>query len=109
MPLYLQDFPLPEHYVLFLVAGALVVALLFPMFRLYEPQRGVSIIEEVRSLVLAWLLVTGLIGGAIFATKTGDSFSRVWVTLWLAGGFRCDRRLARVGASGPADAAAPRP
>ncbi len=84
---YLRDFPLPEHYVLFLVAGALVVAFLFPMFRLYEPQRGVSIIEEVRSLVLAWLLVTGLIGGAIFATKSGDSFSRVWVTLWLAGGF----------------------
>jgi putative colanic acid biosynthesis UDP-glucose lipid carrier transferase len=84
---YLREFPLPEHYVLFLVAGALVVAFLFPMFRLYEPQRGVSIIEEVRSLVLAWLLVTGLIGGAIFATKTGDSFSRVWVTLWLAGGF----------------------
>jgi putative colanic acid biosynthesis UDP-glucose lipid carrier transferase len=84
--LYLQDFPLPERYVLFLVTGALAVAALFPMFRLYEPQRGVSVIEEIRSLVLAWLLVTGLVGGAIFATKSGDAFSRVWVTLWLAGG-----------------------
>ena len=50
---YLRDFPMPEHYVLFLVAGALVVAFLFPIFRLYEPQRGVSIVEEVRRLVFA--------------------------------------------------------
>ncbi len=84
--LYLQDFPLPERYVLFLVVGALAVAALFPMFRLYEPQRGVSVVEEIRSLVFAWLLVTGLVGGAIFATKSGDAFSRVWVSVWLAGG-----------------------
>jgi putative colanic acid biosynthesis UDP-glucose lipid carrier transferase len=84
---YLREFPLPERYVLFLIAGALAVIALFPIFRLYEPQRGVSIVEEIRRLVFAWLLVTGLIGGAIFATKTGDAFSRVWVTIWLSGGF----------------------
>ena len=84
---YLEVFPLPENYGLFLVAGALVVAALFPMFRLYDPQRGVSLFEEMRQLVLAWLLVAAMVGGTIFATKTGESFSRVWVALWLGGGF----------------------
>ena len=84
---YLGGFGLPVHYALFLVAGALAIAALFPMFRLYEPQRGVSIIEELRHLSLAWLLLTGLVGGALFATKSGDAFSRVWVGIWLAGGF----------------------
>ena len=84
---YLGGFGLPVHYALFMVAGALAIAALFPMFRLYEPQRGVSIIEELRRLSFAWLFLTGLVGGAIFATKSGDTFSRVWVGIWLAGGF----------------------
>ncbi len=84
---YLEVFPLPENYGLFLVAGALAVAAVFPMFRLYDPQRGVSLFEEMRQLVLAWLLVAAMVGGTIFATKTGESFSRVWVAAWLSGGF----------------------
>ncbi len=84
---YFGYVPMPEHYVLFLAAGALAVGALFPLFRLYEPQRGNPVIEEVRRLFLAWLLVAGLVGVAIFATKTGDAYSRVWVTMSLAGGF----------------------
>ena len=33
----------------------------------------------------AWLLLAALAGGAIFATKMGDTYSRVWVSAWLAG------------------------
>ena len=80
---YLGSFAPPDHYLLFLAVGALAVAAVFPMFRLYEPQRGAGIADELRRLVFAWMLLAALTGGAIFATKMGDTFSRVWVSAWL--------------------------
>jgi putative colanic acid biosynthesis UDP-glucose lipid carrier transferase len=83
---YLDDWLPPERYLLFMFAGAVTVAALFPMFSLYDPQRGISMTEELRRLVLAWGTTAALTGGTIFATKMGDAFSRVWVSLWLGGG-----------------------
>ena len=57
------------------------------MFRLYEPQRGAGLAEELRRLLVAWMLLAALVGGTMFATKTGIGFSRVWVSAWLLGGF----------------------
>lgn len=90
---YLNAFTLPEHYLLFLGAGALAVAAVFPLLRLYEPQRGAGLGEEVRRLLFAWLLLAALTGGTIFATKSGDGFSRVWVSAWLLGGFAATATL----------------
>jgi len=84
---YLGSFTLPDHYLFFVAAGALTVAAVFPMFSLYEPHRGASIAEELRRLTVAWLLITALVGLAIFATKMGDTYSRVWVGAWLLGGY----------------------
>ena len=84
--LYLGEAWPPERYLLFLVGGAVTIAALFPMFSLYDPQRGISLTEELRRLVLAWAIVAALAGGTIFATKMGDAFSRVWVGMWLGGG-----------------------
>lgn len=84
---YLGGPAFPERYVLFVLAGALALAAFFPLFGLYQPQRGVSIAHEIRQLFLAWLLLTGLVVAALFATKTGETFSRVWVAIWLSGGF----------------------
>ena len=90
---YLGSFALPEHYLLFLGAGALAVAAVFPLLRLYEPQRGAGLGEDVRRLLFAWLLLAALTGGTIFATKTGDGYSRVWVAAWLVGGFAATAAL----------------
>jgi len=84
--LYLGDWPPADHYLVFLGTGAMTIAALFPLFSLYEPQRGISLAEELRRLVLAWGMLAALSGGMIFATKMGDAFSRVWVSTWLAGG-----------------------
>ncbi len=84
---YLDSFALPDHYVAFVVIGALGVAIVLPLFRLYEPQRGSGVADEMRRLTFAWLVVAALVGGAIFATKVGETYSRVWVGAWLAGGF----------------------
>ena len=83
---YLEEWLPPEHYLLFLAAGAMAVAVLFPLFKLYEPQRGVSLTEELRRLVLAWGMLAAITSAVLFATKTGISFSRVWVGLWLVSG-----------------------
>ncbi len=85
--LYLGDVWPPERYLLFLAAGAVTILALFPLAGLYQPQRGVSLTEELRRLVLAWAILAAFAGGAIFATKMGDAFSRIWVSAWLGGGF----------------------
>jgi len=51
--LYLGSWPPPEHYQLFMAGGALGIAALFPLFSLYEPQRGMSVAEEFRNLLFA--------------------------------------------------------
>jgi putative colanic acid biosynthesis UDP-glucose lipid carrier transferase len=84
---YLGSYSLPDHYLLFLAVGVLAVAVVFPLFELYEPQRGAGMAEELRRLVFAWLLLTAITGAAMFATKMGETYSRVWVTAWLIGGF----------------------
>ena len=68
-------------------AGAVTIVALFPAFGLYGPQRGASLADELRNLLLAWLVIAALAAGALFATKSGEAFSRVWVAAWLAGGF----------------------
>ena len=84
---YLGSFDPPEHYLLFMAAGALAVSAVFPLFDLYEPQRGAGLAEELRRITFAWMLLAAVTGFTIFATKTGDGYSRVWVSAWLAGGF----------------------
>ena len=85
--LYRPEVITPEPYVLFAIAGAVTVVALFPAFGLYDPQRGASLADELRNLLLAWLGIAALAAGALFATKLGEVFSRVWVAAWLAGGF----------------------
>jgi putative colanic acid biosynthesis UDP-glucose lipid carrier transferase len=79
----LGDFELPEHYVLALLGMALLAAALFAWAGLYEPQRGVTLFEELRRLVNASLLLAAAWAGFMFLSKTGIAFSRVWSIYWL--------------------------
>jgi putative colanic acid biosysnthesis UDP-glucose lipid carrier transferase len=85
--IYLGEPYPPERYVLFLLVATLSIVLIFPLFRLYEPQRGASLADELRQLLLAWALLGALVIGMIFATQSGLAFSRVWVGSWLIGSF----------------------
>jgi putative colanic acid biosynthesis UDP-glucose lipid carrier transferase len=76
-----------EHYALFQLIAALAIAATFPLFGLYRAQRGFSVTDEVRKLVAAWLLLAAIAGVALFFTKSGSAFSRVYVMSWLGGGF----------------------
>ncbi len=57
----------------------------------------------------AWLLLAAMTGGTMFATKMGETYSRVWVGAWLVGGFVLHHRAAAVGAARAARAAPARP
>ena len=72
-----------EIYLLFLAGAALAILGVFPAFQLYAPQRGVTFAAELRALVLAWSTIAALTALALFATKSGAAFSRLWVGLWL--------------------------
>lgn len=76
-----------ENYALLLFAGALAIALIFPAFRLYNTYRGASLADELRDLLFAWALLAALAAAVLFATKTGETFSRGWVALWIVLGF----------------------
>jgi putative colanic acid biosynthesis UDP-glucose lipid carrier transferase len=81
--LYLGGWTPPEHYVVALVGLSFVCAVLFPFLGLYAPQRGVSLFNEVRRLVNAWLLLAGIWFAFLFLSKSGNDFSRVWSTYWI--------------------------
>jgi putative colanic acid biosynthesis UDP-glucose lipid carrier transferase len=84
---YLDDWALPERYVLAIFGMSFVCATLFPFVGLYAPQRGVTLFEEMRRLVHAWLLLAATWFTFLFLSKTGSDFSRVWSIYWILAGF----------------------
>ena len=84
---YLGSFEPPERYVLAIIGMAFACATLFPFSRLYTSQRGVTLFEEVRRLVNAWLVLAAIWFAFLFLSKTGIEFSRVWSTYWIIVGF----------------------
>jgi len=84
---YLAGGPPFDRYVIFLAIALAVIVAGFPLFRLYEPRRGASLVDETRRLVLAWVMIGALASAALFLTKTGDLYSRGWLLMWLGGSF----------------------
>jgi putative colanic acid biosynthesis UDP-glucose lipid carrier transferase len=84
---YLGGLIIPPSYWVAIGAVGVASLLVFPAVGLYRSQRGASLVEDVRALVSAWLLLLGLGVFLVFVTKSGDLYSRVWVALWVASGF----------------------
>jgi len=83
---YLGTWILPERYLLALIGVAVVCFALFPLLRLYAPQRGVTLFEEAGRLANAWLLIAAAWCGYLFLSKSGVEFSRAWSLYWIAFG-----------------------
>ncbi len=79
---YPAYWPLPEYYIFALVLAVISVYTIFPYFSLYQAWRGASLLEEIRTLSFAWLVVTLLLLGISVLTKTSEEFSRVWMVSW---------------------------
>ena len=104
--IYLDDDPvLVERYTLAIIGMSVACAALFPFVGLYAPQRGVTLFEEVRRLMHAWLLLAAAWLAFLFLAKTGTDFSRVWSLYWLVAGFLV-HLVVRGGIRGPNSSAA---
>ena len=79
-----DSFALPDHYLSSSPSARSRSRPCSRMFSLYEPQRGAAIGEELRRLTCrlaaAWRHSPA---ATMFATKMGDTYSRVWVGAWL--------------------------
>jgi Undecaprenyl-phosphate glucose phosphotransferase len=84
---YLESWSIPDRYALAIAGMAILCAALFPFIGLYAPQRGVTLFEEVRRLINAWLLLASAWFAFLFLSKTGSDFSRVWSLYWMGLGF----------------------
>ncbi len=78
---------MPPHYWIAIFAVAVSSLVVFPAVGLYQPQRGASMVEDLRALVSGWLILLALGVFVAFVTKTSDMYSRVWVLLLIGGGF----------------------
>src|SRR2546429_9058739 len=85
--IYLGTAIAPPTYWVAMLAVALISLAVFPATGLYRPQRGGSLIEDLRSLASGWLTLLAIGVFLVFVTKSGELYSRVWVALWFAGGF----------------------
>ncbi len=83
---YLQGKPgfeiFPVRYQIAILVALLFTILVFSQFAVYRPWRGMRLIQEVKTISLAWITVLlGLVMLA-FLTKTTTEFSRVWTISW---------------------------
>ena len=80
--IYPAEWPIFNFYLLALGLAAFLVIIIFPYFSLYQAWRGASLIEEIRTMSFAWLVVILLLLGVSVLTKTSEAYSRIWMVSW---------------------------
>ncbi len=75
---------LPTNYLWASIQAALLVAVTFPLFRIYESWRGESLENELGALLIACIAVFIILLLLSVVTKTSAQFSRLWMGYWLA-------------------------
>lgn len=78
---------LSQNYVVALIGVFLLCVAVFSFFDIYRFQRGASLWTESRNLASAWGTVIAILAIALFATKAGAEFSRLWIGRWAVAGF----------------------
>jgi putative colanic acid biosynthesis UDP-glucose lipid carrier transferase len=78
----LDGLPIPPDYTTATLIAALLAALLFPSFHLYEQWRGRGSLDLVGRALLAWgtVLIALLLLAALF--QETDAYSRLWFAAW---------------------------
>ena len=77
---------LSNHYLVAILATALVGVVIAERAGLYSVASLRSPLRHLWQVVVAWTSALGFLLGAIFLLKFGHEFSRVWLTIWLFGG-----------------------
>ncbi|MGC1508136.1 undecaprenyl-phosphate glucose phosphotransferase [Ketobacter sp.] len=72
-----------SKYSILIFLSIVLSILVFSRFDIYRSWRGISKGREIRILIAAWASVFAILACVSFATKTGDQYSRIWVSMWL--------------------------
>lgn len=80
---YFPGQDMPQNYRIGILLAGLLVAIVFPLCNVYQPWRGRSIIDLVRPLIIAWLVVIVFLLALVFFSKISIKFSRLWAGFWL--------------------------
>jgi len=73
-------------YLPLIITASLVLPLAAHLFGLYAMQALLRPIEQVARILSIWSLIFAAIVTAIFLSKSGDDYSRVWLAGWYFGG-----------------------
>jgi putative colanic acid biosynthesis UDP-glucose lipid carrier transferase len=76
---------MPERYLWALPLGALLILLIMPNLGVYTSWRGRVRALLVLRLIAGYFLVGAGLALIMFLSKSGASFSRLWVTFWILG------------------------
>lgn len=74
---------LPDLYQLALFISLTASVAVFANLGIYQSRQWVSLGVGVRRLGLGWIIVAIIMVILAYATKTGDTFSRIWFLLWV--------------------------
>lgn len=77
----------PLQYHVATIMGVLLALIVFPRLGVYRLWRGKNIRQHAQPLAMAWVAVGGILIIIAFITKTSEDFSRIWMGLWVLGGF----------------------
>lgn len=78
-------FDMMDQYLWALPLGAFLTQLVLPNFGIYRSWRGEVKALLVLRIMLGYFFVGALLALIIFMSKSGDAFSRVWLTTWVSG------------------------
>ena len=72
-----------DYYEVALVIGALLSAIILPLFKLYHSWRGKELWRQIWKTSLAWVTVALILMLLAFGFKSGALYSRYWAIAWL--------------------------
>lgn len=78
-----EDLNLPNAYLIAITMGVIFTPIVFSFFNIYVSVRGKGLISHFFDLIQAVSLMSILLGGLAFFTKSGEVYSRVWFIMWM--------------------------
>jgi putative colanic acid biosysnthesis UDP-glucose lipid carrier transferase len=82
-----EGIPFNRNYGFGIAAGAVVVLVVFPFFRIYRPFRGASLWTEVQRIFQASVASVAIVAVLLILTQTTALYSRLWLIAWAVIGF----------------------
>lgn len=78
-----ESLDLNSEYFYAILIGGMLTPIVFSFFHIYDSVRGKGLLSHFITLIQAVGLMSILLGGLAFFTKSGELYSRVWFLMWM--------------------------